>query len=41
VKWYGIEKDGKVKTAEAFEICEFGRRPNDEEIRKFFPMLGN
>jgi len=40
-KWYGIEKAGKVKTAEAFEICEFGRRPNDEEIRKFFPMLGN
>jgi LmbE family N-acetylglucosaminyl deacetylase len=40
-KWYGIEKAGKVKNAEAFEICEFGRRPNDEEIRKLFPMIDN
>jgi hypothetical protein len=31
----------KVTDAEAFEICEYGRRPGDEEIRKLFPMLGN
>jgi hypothetical protein len=41
VKWYGNEKAAKIKTAEAFEICEFGRRPSDEEIRRLFPMLNN
>lgn len=39
-KWYGAEKASKVKIAEAFEICEYGRRPSEEEIRKLFPMLG-
>lgn len=40
VKWYGDTKAAAVKVAEAFEICEYGRRPSDEEIRKLFPMLG-
>jgi len=40
IKWYGIEKASQAKYAEAFEICEYGRRPSDEEIRKLFPMLG-
>ena len=40
-KWYGNEKALNVKNAEAFEICEFGRRPTDEEIRILFPMLNN
>jgi len=40
-KWYGKEKADKVKYAEAFELCEYGAQPNDEEIRKLFPMLGN
>lgn len=40
IKWYGAEKAKKVKYAEAFEICEFGHQPSDEEIRKLFPMLG-
>ena len=40
IKWYGKEKGSAVKYAEAFEICEFGRRPNEEEILKLFPMLG-
>jgi hypothetical protein len=39
-KWYGVEKSESVKYAEAFEICEYGRRPSDEEIKKLFPMLG-
>lgn len=39
-KWYGKEKAEKATIAEAFEICEYGRRPSDEEIRKLFPMLG-
>jgi LmbE family N-acetylglucosaminyl deacetylase len=39
-KWYGEEKAADVKVAESFEICEYGRRPSDEEIRRLFPMLG-
>ncbi len=38
VKWYG--EDGKsIQKAEAFEICEYGIRPSNEEIRRLFPML--
>ncbi len=40
VKWYGDKAGSKVKYAEAFEICEFGRRPDESEIRRLFPMLG-
>jgi LmbE family N-acetylglucosaminyl deacetylase len=40
VKWYGKERADKVKYAEAFEICEYGAQPNDEQVRKLFPMLG-
>jgi LmbE family N-acetylglucosaminyl deacetylase len=38
-KWYGREKAAQVKHAEAFEVCEYGRQPNDEDLRKLFPML--
>jgi len=38
-KWYGAEKTKSIKYAEAFEICEYGGHPSDEEIRKLFPML--
>lgn len=37
-KWYGA-KASVVKNAEAFEICEYGRYPSEEEIRRLFPML--
>ena len=39
-KWYGKEKAAQVKYAEAFEICEYGAQPNDEEIKRLFLMLG-
>ncbi len=39
-KWYGSEKAGQVQHAEAFEICEYGHQPNDEEKRQLFPMMG-
>lgn len=39
IKWYGEEKGGAVKHAEAFEICEYGRQPSDDEILQLFPML--
>jgi N-acetylglucosamine malate deacetylase 1 len=38
--WYGKEKAGKVGYAEAFEICEYGRRPDKTEIARLFPFFG-
>lgn len=38
-KWYGREKGSQVKHAEAFEICEYGRQPGEQDLRKLFPML--
>ncbi|MFT7031871.1 MAG: LmbE family N-acetylglucosaminyl deacetylase [Cyclobacteriaceae bacterium] len=37
-KWYG-SKASNVKNAEGFEVCEYGKQPSDEEIRRLFPML--
>jgi LmbE family N-acetylglucosaminyl deacetylase len=39
VKWYGKDRSVFVTDAEAFEICEYGRRPSEDEIRKLFPMI--
>jgi N-acetylglucosamine malate deacetylase 1 len=39
VSWYGDERAKKIRYAEAFEICEYGRMPNKAEIRKLFPFL--
>ncbi len=38
-KWYGKEKSDKVIQVEAFEVCEYGSQPADDDIRRFFPML--
>jgi N-acetylglucosamine malate deacetylase 1 len=35
---YGADGE-KVQYAEAFEICEYGRRPAKDEIQKLFPFL--
>jgi|SRR5262245_23842707 len=37
---YGKDPSGKVEFAEAFEICEYGRRPDDAELKKLFPFFG-
>lgn len=39
VKWYGAEKGNAVRHAEAFEICEYGTRPDEALIRKLFPFF--
>jgi N-acetylglucosamine malate deacetylase 1 len=36
---YGTEKGAAVKFAEAFEICEYGRQPSEDEIHALFPFL--
>lgn len=38
VKWYGQERGQSIRTAEAFEICEYGDRPSEAEIRELFPF---
>ena len=38
-KWYGPEQAKKIKYAEVFEICEYGRRPSEKEIRELFPFF--
>jgi LmbE family N-acetylglucosaminyl deacetylase len=35
---YG-QRASAVKYAEAFEICEYGRQPDDAEIRRLFPFF--
>jgi LmbE family N-acetylglucosaminyl deacetylase len=40
VKCYGEKHGNQVKNAEAFEICEYGAQPSEEQIKKLFPMLG-
>jgi LmbE family N-acetylglucosaminyl deacetylase len=37
-KWYG-DTAANVRHAESFEICEYGKQPTDDEVRKLFPML--
>ncbi len=39
-KWYGAERAQRARYVECFELCEYGRQPNDDEIRRLFPMLG-
>ena len=39
IETYG-EKHGKaVQTAEAFELCEYGRQPSAAELKKLFPFF--
>jgi LmbE family N-acetylglucosaminyl deacetylase len=38
-EWYTGDKLDAVKHAEAFEICEYGRRPEKAELAKLFPFF--
>lgn len=37
--WYGKDQAAAIQYAEAFEICEYGRRPAKDEIAKLFPFF--
>jgi LmbE family N-acetylglucosaminyl deacetylase len=39
-EWYGAEKAGQVKYAEAFELCEYGAQPDKKELKRLFPFFG-
>ena len=41
VRLYGEEAGKKVKYAEAFEVCEYGRQPSTEELLRLFPFFPN
>jgi LmbE family N-acetylglucosaminyl deacetylase len=36
-KFYGAEKARTIKYAQAYEICEYGRQPSEEDLKKLFP----
>jgi LmbE family N-acetylglucosaminyl deacetylase len=38
-EWYGSDKASQIRYAEAFEICEYGRRPGKEEVKRLFPFF--
>jgi LmbE family N-acetylglucosaminyl deacetylase len=38
-EWYGADKGAAVRYAEAFELCEYGRAPNRDELKKLFPFF--
>ena len=38
-KWYGNINTDEVKHVEAFELCEYGSRPSEKELRRLFPMM--
>ncbi len=40
IELYGEEKGKKIKYAEMFELCEYGRRPSQAELKKLFPFFG-
>ncbi|HUT10504.1 MAG TPA: PIG-L family deacetylase [Thermoguttaceae bacterium] len=39
IELYGEAQGRQVRCAEAFEICEYGRQPSPEEIRRLFPFF--
>jgi LmbE family N-acetylglucosaminyl deacetylase len=36
---YGDQRAAAIKYAEAFEVCEYGRQPDEKEIRRLFPFF--
>lgn len=38
VKLYGQTAGGRIKYAEAFEVCQYGRQPSTDELISLFPI---
>lgn len=39
IEYYGAEKGKGVKFVEAFELCEYGRKPAPGELKQLFPFF--
>lgn len=39
VRWYGDQVGKQIQFAEAFEICEYGRQPSPDDLRRLFPFF--
>src|SRR5690349_12225874 len=37
VKYYGADRAKQIKYAQAFEVCEYGRRPSESDLKSMFP----
>ena len=37
-KFYGQEKARGIRYAQAFEVCEYGRQPSQDELKQLFPF---
>jgi LmbE family N-acetylglucosaminyl deacetylase len=38
-KWYGAAAARTAKFAEAFEVCEYGSKPSEADLRRLFPFF--
>jgi N-acetylglucosamine malate deacetylase 1 len=38
IKFYGAEKGRAIKYAQAYEVCEYGRQPSVEDLKKLMPF---
>jgi LmbE family N-acetylglucosaminyl deacetylase len=38
-KWYGKDAGSRIQHAEAFEVCEYGTQPKEDDLLRLFPML--
>jgi LmbE family N-acetylglucosaminyl deacetylase len=38
IKFYGPEKGKTIKYAQAYEVCEYGRQPSVEDLKKLMPF---
>jgi N-acetylglucosamine malate deacetylase 1 len=38
VKFYGQDRAKGIKYAQAFEVCEYGRQPSQNELKQLFPF---
>lgn len=38
IKFYGEARGRKVRYAQAFEVCEYGRQPSPDEMKRLFPF---
>lgn len=39
IELYGNDKGSKIKYAEAFELCQYGRQPSVDELKRLFPSF--